>query len=75
MNQVVFHENLYIYQTPVIPLWFIELPKGPLISKGIFGTLNSSKKRTKEFDLTTSGRIVFVFLDKLKTQKRHFEIN
>ena len=38
--------------------------KGHLISKGLFSILNSSKKRTKKFDLTTtydtSGRIVFV---------------
>ena len=27
--------------------------KGQLISKGLFGILNSSKKRTKKFDLTT----------------------
>ena len=27
--------------------------KGQLISKGLFGILNSPKKRTKKFDLTT----------------------
>ena len=69
---------LYIYQTPVIPLWFIEQPKCPLISKGLFGTLNSSKKQTKEFDLTAMipqvELFLFVFLEELKTPKRHFEI-
>ena len=31
----------------------IAMPKGQLISKGLFGILNSSKKRTKKFELTT----------------------
>ena len=39
--------------------------KGQLISKRLYGILNSSKKRTKKFDITTmihiSGRISFVF--------------
>ena len=57
-----------------------EQSKGQLISKGPFGILNSSKKRTKKIDLTTnydtSGRLVFVHLWKnLKTPKIHFEIN
>ena len=29
--------------------------KGQLISKGLFAIFNSSKNRTKQFDLTTSG--------------------
>ena len=55
--------------------------KGQLISKGLFGVFNSSKKRTKKFDLAstmvcTSSRIIFVrFLEELKTPKRHFGIN
>ena len=37
--------------------------KGQLISKGLVGILNSSKKQTKKLDLQyydTSGRLVFV---------------
>jgi len=38
--------------------------KGQLISKGLFGILNSPKKRTKKFDFTTmihtSDRLSFV---------------
>ena len=53
--------------------------KGQLISKGLFAILNSSKKRMKQFDLTTMIPQVdlfsFVFWKKLKTPKRHFEIN
>ena len=52
--------------------------KGQLISKGLFGILNSSKKRTKKFDLTTMIPQVdlfsFVFWKNLKSPKRHFEI-
>ena len=61
----------------------IAMPKGQLISKGLFGILNSSKKRTKKFDLTTIVTTMipqvdlfsFVFWEKLKTPKMHFEIN
>ena len=53
--------------------------KGQLISKGHFGILNSPKKRTKKFDFNTMIPQVdlfsFVFWKKLKTPKRHFEIN
>ena len=54
--------------------------KGQLISKGLFGILNSSKKRTKKFDLTTyydtSVRLVFVrFFGEFKTPKSPFEVN
>ena len=53
--------------------------KGHLISKGPLGILNSPKKRTKKFDFTTmmSQVDLFSFLcwEKLKTQKRHFEIS
>ena len=52
------------------------LPKGQLISKGLFGILNSPKKRTKKFDFNTMiAQFSFVFWEKLKTPKRHFEIN
>jgi hypothetical protein len=51
--------------------------KVQLISKPLFGILNSSKKQTKKFDLTTtyvtSGRLVFVpFLEEFEDTKRHF---
>ena len=68
----------------VINLWSWSLSdsraKGQLISKGLFGILDSSKKRTKKFDLATmydtSGRLVFVrFLEEFEDTKRHFEIN
>ena len=53
--------------------------KGQLISKGLFVVLNSPKKRTKKFDFTTMipqfVLFPFVFWEKLKTPKRHFEIN
>ena len=44
--------------TKRINLWLGEFVKknevkGQLISEGLFGILNSSKKRTKKFDLTT----------------------
>ena len=57
----------------------IMIAKGQLISKGLFGILNSPKKRTKKFDFTTMIPQVdlfsFVFWEKLKTPKRHFKIN
>ena len=58
----------------------IEQSKGQLILICLFVIFNSSKKRTKKFDLPnylgTSSRIVFIcFLEELKTPKRHFEIN
>ena len=53
--------------------------KGQLISQGLFGILNSPKKRTKIFDFTTIIAQVnlfsFEFWEKLKTPKRHFEVN
>ena len=53
--------------------------QGQLISKGLFGILNSPKKRTKKIDFTTMipqvDLFLFVFWEKLKTPKRHFEIN
>ena len=61
----------------VINLWSWSLSdsraKGQLISKGLFGILDSSKKRTKKFDLATMIPQVdlfsFVFWKNLKTQK------
>ena len=59
--------------------WPFALSKGQLISKGLFGILNSSKKRMKKFNSTTMIPQVdlfsFVFWKNLKTPKRHFEIN
>ena len=53
--------------------------KGQLISKGLFDAFNSSKQRTKKFDLRyygTSIRCVFVrLLEELKISKSPFEIN
>ena len=55
--------------------------KGQLISKGLYRILNFPKKWTKKFDFTTvlwylkSTCFLFVFWEKLKTPKRHFEIN
>ena len=50
--------------------------KSQLISKGLFGTLNSSKKRTKKIRLNyqdTSGRLVFVrFLEEFEDTKNTF---
>ena len=43
------------------------VPKGQVISKGIVGILNSSKKQTKKFDLQyydTLGPLFFVFWKK-----------
>ena len=55
------------------------LLKGHIISEGLFGILKSPKKRTKEFNFTTMiphvDLFLFVFWEKLKTPKRHFEIN
>ena len=57
----------------------IKFSKGQLISKGLVGILNSSKKWTKKFNLQyydTSGWLVFIrFLEELKTPKSPFEIN
>ena len=52
--------------------------KGHIISKCPCGVLNSSKKLMRKFNLqyySTSSRIVFVFLEELKTPKGHFETN
>ena len=50
--------------------------KGQLISKGLFGILNSSKNRTQKFDLTTMIPQVdlfsFVFLKDFEDTKKTF---
>ena len=52
------------------------LTKGQLISKELFGILNSSTKRTKQFDLTTMIPQVdlfsFVFLEEFEDIKKTF---
>ena len=57
-------------------MWYT---KGQKISKAIFDVLNSPKKWTKKFDFTTTipqiDLFSFVIWKKLKTPKRHFEIN
>ena len=45
--------------------------KGQLISKGIFGILNSSKKQTKQFDLTTMVPQVELFSFAIWKNSRH----
>ena len=49
--------------------------KGQLISKRLFGIINSSRKRTKQFNLTMIDLFSYVFWKNLKTPKRHFEIH
>ena len=50
--------------------------KGQLISKGLVGILNSSKKRTKKIDLIPQVDLVsFILLEDLKTPKSPLEIN
>ena len=57
---------------------FLKKTKGQLILKGLFSIVNSPKTRTKQFDFSTMIPQVdlfsFVFGEKLKTPKRHFEI-
>ena len=56
----------------------MKIAKGQLISKGLFGILNSPKKRRKEFNFITMIPQVdlfsFVFWRKSTTLKNHFEI-
>ena len=53
--------------------------KGKLISKELFGILNSPKKWTEKIDFTTMipqfDLFLFIFWEKLKTPKGHLEIN
>ena len=55
------------------------LPKGQLISKVLFGILNSPWKQTIFFYFTTMipqvNFVLSVFWEKLKKSKRYFEIN
>ena len=52
---------------------FCRLAKGQLISKGLFGILDSSKKQMKKFKLTTHGQLVFVrFLEEFEDTKKTF---
>ena len=55
------------------------LIKGQLISKGLFGILNSSKKTQKQFDLRYLSKylirtFLLVFLEELRIPKSPFEI-
>ena len=61
-----------------------QFAKGQIISKGLFGILNSPKKQTsqktnKQIQLyycdTHVDLFSFVFWEKLNTPKKHFEIN
>ena len=58
---------------------FMQPFKGHLISKWFFGVVDFLQKRTNEFDFTTMIPQVdlfsFAFWNRLKTPKRHFEIN
>ena len=60
-------------------LWNLKLPKGQLISKCLFGVLNSSKKQTKTIRpwgiIVVESNFLVRFLEEFKTPKRHFEIN
>ena len=56
---------------------FCRLAKGQLISKGLFGILNSPKKRTKKIAFTTmiytSDRLVYIhFLGEIEDTKKTF---
>ena len=49
------------------------MAKGQLISKGLLGILNSSKKQRKKIDYDTSGRQVFVrFMEEFEDTKNTF---
>ena len=53
----------------------VPIIKGQLISKGLFGILNFSKKRAKKIYLATMIPLFVHFLEELKTPKRQLEIN
>ena len=72
--------SLLGFSTILRPFLVIFSPtKGRLISKGLFGILNSSNKWTKKFRLTTMipqvELFAFFFWRNWRHQKRHFEIN
>ena len=51
---------------------FYEPTKGQLISKANSQAVNSSKKRTNEFVLTTMRRVFFHFLEEIEDTKKTF---
>ena len=68
-------QNLPLCPSIVSPIFVFQIPVFPSIDHG----QNSINKRTNEFDFTTMipqvNLFSFVFWKKLKTPKRHFEIN
>ena len=77
--ELIMKENICNVHSTCVAWWISHYVTGQLISKGLFGILNSSKKGTKKFNLTTRIPQVdlfsFVFWKNLKTSKRHFVIN
>ena len=77
--ELIMKENICNVHSTCVAWWISHYVTGQLISKGLFGILNSSKKGTKKFNLATRIPQVdlfsFVFWKNLKTSKRHFEIN
>ena len=72
--ELIMKENICNVHSTCVAWWISHYVTGQLISKGLFGILNSSRKWTKRFDLPT-GRLVFIrFWKNLKTLIRHFEI-
>ena len=84
-NSTLEHEsnswdhNCFQFQEQFLQVTTKIVAKGQLISKGVFGILNSLKKWTKKLNFTTMipqvHLFLFVFVKKLKTPKRHFKIN
>ena len=78
-----FKHFIYHLCKPCLPCKFGKFlncdNKGQLVSKANYQAVNFSKKRTNEFDFTTmipeDNLFLFVFWKKLKTPKRHFQIN
>ena len=81
--EIISHESFFMFSAILIEgilnKTLVGITKGQIISKANYGILISSKKRTNKFDFTTMIPHVdlfsFVFWRKLKTPKRHFEIN
>ena len=61
---------LFLYTNVFTIIWNDGI-KGQLISKGLFGILNSSKKRTKKFDLTIP-QVYVGFLKEFEGTKKTF---